>query len=64
MDIKHLTAGTALYLPVPAPGALFSVAATHPAMGDTEVCGTAVESAMTIIVRLSTIKQHAIPYPQ
>jgi acetamidase/formamidase len=64
MDIKHLTAGTTLYLPVAAQGALFSVGDTHAAMGDAEVCGTAVESAMTITVRLTTLKDHPIPYPQ
>jgi acetamidase/formamidase len=64
MDIKHLTAGTTLYLPIAAEGALFSVGDTHAAMGDAEVCGTAVESAMTITVRLTTIKDHPIAYPQ
>ncbi len=33
-------------------------------MGDAEVCGTAVESAMTITVRLTTIKDRPIAYPQ
>jgi acetamidase/formamidase len=64
MDIKHLTAGTTLYLPVAAHGALFSVGDTHAAMGDGEVCGTAVESAMTITVRLTTLKHRAIPFPR
>ena len=64
MDIKHLTAGTTLYLPVAAQGALFSVGDTHAAMGDAEVCGTAVESAMTITVRLTTLKNKSIPFPQ
>jgi acetamidase/formamidase len=64
MDIKHLTAGTTLYLPVATPGALFSVGDTHAAMGDAEVCGTAVESAMTITVRLKTLKHQTIPFPQ
>jgi acetamidase/formamidase len=64
LDIKHLTAGTALYLPVAAEGALFSVGDTHAAMGDAEVCGTAVESAMTITVRLTTLKHVVIPFPR
>jgi acetamidase/formamidase len=50
MDIKHLRAGTTLYLPVGVEGALFSVGDTHAAMGDAEVCGTAVETAMDITV--------------
>jgi acetamidase/formamidase len=51
MDIKHLTAGTRLYLPVGVEGALFSVGDTHAAQGDGEVCGTAIESPMRVAVR-------------
>ena len=43
MDIKHLRPGTTLYLLVAVEGALFAVGDTHAAMGDAEVCGTAVE---------------------
>ncbi len=64
MDIKHLRPGTTLYLPVAAPGALFSVGDTHAAMGDAEVCGTAVETAMDIAVRLSVRKDMSARYPQ
>jgi acetamidase/formamidase len=64
MDIKHLTAGATLYLPIGADGALFSVGDTHAAMGDAEVCGTAVESGMTITVRLTTLRRRSIPAPR
>jgi acetamidase/formamidase len=64
MDIKHLRPGTTLYLPVAVDGALFSVGDTHAAMGDGEVCGTAVETAMDITVRLSTRKDMSARYPQ
>jgi acetamidase/formamidase len=64
MDIKHLRAGTTLYLPVAVEGALFAVGDTHAAMGDAEVCGTAVEAAMDIAVRLTVHKDWRIPYPQ
>ena len=40
MDIRQLTAGTTLYLPVQVPGALFSVGDAHGAQGDGEVSGT------------------------
>ena len=46
MDIRDLTAGAVLHLPVAVPGALFSIGDTHAAQGDGEVCGTAIESAM------------------
>jgi acetamidase/formamidase len=64
MDIRHLTPGATLLLPVGVDGALFSVGDTHAAMGDGEVCGTAVESAMTISVRLTTVKDRPIELPQ
>jgi acetamidase/formamidase len=51
MDIRHLTRGARLLLPVWVDGALFSVGDTHAAQGDGEVCGTAIESPMTIAVR-------------
>jgi acetamidase/formamidase len=51
LDVKHLTAGTKLYLPVGVDGASFSVGDTHAAQGDGEVCGTAIESQMRIALR-------------
>lgn len=56
MDIRDLTAGTRLLLPVEVPGALFSVGDTHAAQGDGEVCGTAIESAMQVTLRFGLQK--------
>jgi acetamidase/formamidase len=64
MDIKHLQPGCTLYLPVGVDGALFSVGDTHAAMGDGEVCGTAVETAMDIAVRLTVRRDLSIQYPE
>jgi acetamidase/formamidase len=64
MDTKHLRAGTTLYLPVGVEGALFSVGDTHAAMGDGEVCGTAVEAPMDIAVRLTVRKDLRVDAPQ
>lgn len=64
LDTKHLRAGTTLFLPVAVEGALFSVGDTHSAMGDGEVCGTAVETAMDITLRLSVHRDMRIPAPQ
>ena len=47
MDLKELVAGTTLYLPVWAPGALFSVGDGHGVQGDGEVCITALETALS-----------------
>jgi acetamidase/formamidase len=51
MDIKQLTAGSRLYLPVWVEGALFSVGDGHGAQGDGEVCVTAVEMAARVTLR-------------
>jgi acetamidase/formamidase len=64
MDIKHLRAGTRLLLPVGVEGALFSVGDTHAAMGDGEVCGTAVEAPMEIAVRLDVRRDVTIAAPE
>jgi acetamidase/formamidase len=64
MDIKHLRVGTRLLLPVGVEGALFSVGDTHAAMGDGEVCGTAVEAPMDIAVRLDVRRDVTIEAPQ
>ncbi len=43
IDIKQLTRGTTIYIPVSAPGGLFSIGDCHFAQGDSETCGTAIE---------------------
>jgi acetamidase/formamidase len=52
LDVKHLTAGSTLYLPVEVAGGLFSVGDLHAAQGDGEVCITAIEMPGTVTVRL------------
>lgn len=59
IDIKHLTAGSRVYLPVWAPGALFSVGDGHFAQGDGESCGAAVETTTRVVVRLDLMKHTA-----
>lgn len=64
MDTKHLVPGTTLYLPVGVEGALFSLGDTHAAQGDGEVCGTAIEAAMDVVLRLSVRKDLHVDAPQ
>ena len=64
MDTRHLRAGTRLFLPIGVEGALLSVGDTHAAMGDGEVCGTAVESPMDITLGLTVRNDLRIPAPQ
>ena len=53
MDVRQLTAGTTLYLPIEVDGALFSIGDAHGAQGDGEVCITAIEMDSTTTLRLS-----------
>lgn len=59
IDIKQLTAGTTMLIPVATEGALFSVGDAHFAQGDGEVCGTAVEMAATFTGELHLRKGEA-----
>jgi formamidase len=52
-DVKQLTRGAKLLLPVNVDGALFSTGDAHFAQGDGEVCVTAVEMAATCTVRFA-----------
>ncbi|NBC34480.1 MAG: acetamidase [Alphaproteobacteria bacterium] len=64
MDIRDMAAGTELLLPVEVPGALFSIGDTHAAQGDGEVCGTAIESPMTVTLQLDVVKGAAPRHPR
>ena len=64
LDIRDLAAGTTLYLPVEVEGALFSVGDTHAAQGDGEVCGTAIESSIDVVVKLDLIKDQPLKFPR
>ena len=55
-DVKQLTKGSKLLLPVGVEGALFSTGDGHFAQGDGEVCVTAVEMGATVSVRFRVLK--------
>ena len=59
LDIKQLTAGTRLMLPVFTDGALFSAGDAHYAQGDAECCGTAIEMDCTLHVSFQVRKGEA-----
>ncbi len=63
MDIRDLSAGSVLYLPVEVEGALFSVGDTHGMQGDGEVCGTAIESAMNVALTFEVDKTLKLKTP-
>jgi acetamidase/formamidase len=64
MDIRDLSAGCVLYLPVEVPGALFSIGDTHAAQGDGEVCGTAIESPMDVVLTFDLVRGADLPFPR
>jgi formamidase len=55
-DVKQLTKGSKLFLPVFVDGGLFSTGDAHFAQGDGEVCVTAVEMGATVAVRFKVHK--------
>jgi formamidase len=62
-DVKQLTKGAKLLLPVSVDGGLFSVGDGHFAQGDGEVCVTAVEMGATVAVRFQVLKGAALSRP-
>ncbi len=64
LDVKHLTAGTSVFLPVFHPGARFYVGDPHGAQGDGEVSGTAIEQSMIGTFRFVVHKNGAIAQPR
>jgi len=64
MDIRHLTAGSRLLLPVWVDGGLFSVGDIHAAQGDGEVCVTAIECPGEVTLRLNLIKGAQLDAPR
>lgn len=64
MDVRDLSTGTVLYLPVEVAGGLFSVGDTHAAQGDGEICGTAIESPMSVTLTFDLVKGADLPSPR
>lgn len=64
LDLKELTAGSTLFLPVFNPGALFSVGDGHGMQGDGEVSLMALEMCMTGTFELVLRKDLALKFPR
>ena len=68
MDIRQLTKGAKLYLPVAVEGALFSTGDAHYAQGDSECCITGIEMGATAVMTARLHKgraaQHNIRFPR
>lgn len=63
MDLREMSAGTTVDLPVEVPGALISIGDHHAAMGRGEPTWVALESAGASTVRVSVVKSGAISHP-
>ena len=63
MDNKLITKGTRLYFPVRVPGALLQMGDVHATMGDAELCGTGIEIAAQITVRVNVVKNFELHWP-
>ncbi len=63
MDVRHLTEGTTLYLPVLTPGANLLAGDCHAAQGDGEVCINGMEAPMRVTLEINLIKQRPLPAP-
>ena len=64
LDIKDLTVGSTLYLPIFHAGALFYVGDPHAAQGDGEVSGTAIEQSLSGRFRLVLRKDMPLSMPR
>ena len=64
MDLRHLTRGSRLLLPVWVEGALFSLGDGHAAQGDGEVCVTAIEAPLHVSLRFRLRKKMGLLAPR
>jgi len=63
MDVRELSSGATLYLPVLNPGTLFSAGDAHAAQGDGEVCINGIECPASATLRFNLHKNRALPAP-
>ena len=63
MDVKELTAGTVLYLPVFVDGALFAAGDLHAVQADGEVCVSAVEVSGEVTLSFDVLKGKSPRWP-
>ncbi len=63
IDLRHITRGTTLYLPVGAPGGLLSMGDAHAAQGDGEVAISGIECAATTTIRVKVERGMGLTAP-
>ena len=63
IDVRDLTRGATLYLPVMRPGALFSTGDIHAAQGDGEVCLNGIETPAEVSLRFRVRRDFTLTAP-
>ena len=63
IDVKDLTTGTKLYLPVFVEGALFAIGDLHAIQADGELCVSSIEVAGEVLLRFNLIKGKSPRWP-
>jgi acetamidase/formamidase len=63
IDVRDLSSGATIYLPVQTPGALLSLGDAHAAQGDGEVCINGIECPVDLTVRLKLLKSKKLSAP-
>jgi len=64
LDNRELVAGSTLYIPIFAPGALFEIGDGHAAQGDGEVDQTAIETSLRGHLQLTVRKDMKLAWPR
>ena len=64
LDIRDMTIGSTVWLPVLVDGALFATGDCHAAQGQGEVCVTGIEAPMTVTMRFKLLKGLNLPEVQ
>ena len=64
LDVRDMTIGSTVWLPVLVEGALFATGDCHAAQGQGEVCVTGIEAPMTVTMRIKLLKDVNLPEVQ
>jgi acetamidase/formamidase len=62
LDIRDVSCGNQVFIPIHHPGALFSLGDVHASQGDTEFTGTAAETTSTVRLHLELLKGKRTPW--
>ena len=64
IDVREVTCGATVFLPVYVPGALLHLGDVHAAQGHGELCGTALEMAAVVTITVDVVRGKGIERPR